>query len=215
MKRKNYTILINFHQKKHLKKYYFNFNYITYVLYSYLYFILNIHFHVISNTICLFIISFLSYKKTSCQKNKKLYIYISDLINTLSDQRITNTPTPMNMALMGSFPASLAAKGAAAIPPITNPKMTCQWLNPKNAKKVRALAKVMKNSDKLTVPITNLGVFPLEIKVVVTSGPQPPPPKESKNPPKKANQPTFFSFLDSFFFLAKTLTKILTPNKKV
>ena len=72
----------------------------------------------------------------------------------------------------------------------------------------------MKNSDKLTVPITNLGVFPFEIKVVVTNGPQPPPPKESKKPPQKANQPTFFTFLGSFFF-AKTLNKILTPSNNV
>ena len=127
---------------------------------------------------------------------------------------MTNTPTPINMAFVGSFPASFAAKGAANIPPRIRPKITCQWLSPKKAKNVSALAKVIKNSDKLTVPITNLGVFPFEISVVVTKGPQPPPAKESRKPPKNANQPTFFSFLVSFFF-PKTLTKILTPNKKV
>ena len=127
---------------------------------------------------------------------------------------MTRTPTPTNIAFVGSFPASFAAKGAASIPPRTSPKITCQWLSPKKAKNVRALANVIKNSDKLTVPITNLGVFPFEISVVVTKGPQPPPAKESKKPPKKASQPTFFNFLVSFFF-PKTLTKILTPNKKV
>ena len=127
---------------------------------------------------------------------------------------MTSTPTPINMAFVGSFPANFAAKGAASIPPRTSPKITCQWLSPKKAKNVSALAKVIKNSDKLTVPITNLGVFPFEISVVVTKGPQPPPAKESKKPPKNANQPTFFSFLVSFFF-PKTLTKILTPSKKV
>ena len=127
---------------------------------------------------------------------------------------MTSTPTPINIAFVGSFPASFAAKGAANIPPRTNPKITCQWLSPKKAKNVSALAKVIKNSDKLTVPITNLGVFPFEISVVVTKGPHPPPAKESKKPPKSASQPTFFSFFVSFFF-PKTLTKILTPNKKV
>ena len=107
---------------------------------------------------------------------------------------MTSTPTPINIAFVGSFPASFAAKGAANIPPRTSPKITCQWLSPKKAKNVRALANVMKNSDKLTVPITNLGVFPFEISVVVTKGPQPPPAKESKKPPKNASSLHFSIF---------------------
>jgi hypothetical protein len=47
-------------------------------------------------------------------------------------------------------------------------------------KKENALARVTKNSVRLTVPITNLGLRPLLIKVLVTIGPQPPPPKESR-----------------------------------
>ena len=75
-------------------------------------------------------------------------------IKIFNDQRITKVPTPINMVFIGSFPANLAAKGAATNPPIINPVITCQWLKPKKVKKVSALAKVTKNSERLTVPIT-------------------------------------------------------------
>ncbi|MNY63040.1 hypothetical protein D3C86_1999490 [compost metagenome] len=67
---------------------------------------------------------------------------------------ITSAPTPMNIAFIGNFPASLAAIGAAKTPPKINPAINCQWLMPMTEKKVSALAKVTKNSVKLTVPMT-------------------------------------------------------------
>ena len=41
-------------------------------------------------------------------------------------QTIINNPTAMNIFFTGNLPAILAAKGAASIPPITNPKISCQ-----------------------------------------------------------------------------------------
>ena len=92
---------------------------------------------------------------------------------------ITNAPTQINIVLRGSLPASFADKGAAMVPPMINPKITGQWLTPSMMKNVTALASVTKNSVMLTDPITYFGLLPLEIKVLVTNGPHPPPPKES------------------------------------
>jgi hypothetical protein len=50
--------------------------------------------------------------------------------------------------------------------------------------------------------------------VLVTNGPQPPPPKESKNPPAPASQPTCFTFLFFLPFLNAAI-KIFTPRNKV
>src|SRR5690606_10854155 len=101
---------------------------------------------------------------------------------------------PKNIFFTGSFPTSLAAKGAAINPPRIRPKTVSIWLTPRIKKNVTALEKVTKNSVRLTDPITYFGLLPLEIKVLVTNGPQPPPPKESKNPPAPANQPACFTF---------------------
>ena len=53
-----------------------------------------------------------------------------------------------------------------------------------------ALAKVKKNSAKFTVPIVTRGLWPEPTSVVVTTGPQPPPPTESTKPPNKASLAT-------------------------
>src|SRR5687768_15187307 len=104
-------------------------------------------------------------------------------------QNITNKPNKIRDVLRGNFPASLAASGAASKPPTTNATITCQCVTPSMVKNVKALARVTKNSVRLTDPTTNRGLRPLVIKVVVTIGPQPPPPNESRKPPKPASQP--------------------------
>src|SRR5687768_2202675 len=106
----------------------------------------------------------------------------------LALQITTTAPSNMNEALRGSFPASLAAMGAAITPPITRARITCQFCTPIRVKNVNALATVIKNSVRLTEPTTYLGVLPLVINVEVTIGPQPPPPKESRKPPAPASQ---------------------------
>ena len=104
-------------------------------------------------------------------------------------QIITNIPSNMKDVFFGSLPASFAERGAAINPPSINANIVCQWLTPSIVKNVNALARVTKNSVRLTDPITYFGVRPLVINVVVTIGPQPPPPNESRNPPTPASQP--------------------------
>ena len=67
---------------------------------------------------------------------------------------------------------------------------------------------VTKNSAKLTVPITYLDFFPLDNSVEVTIGPQPPPPKASKKPPAKPNNPVFLLFLFGICFRMAILNKL-------
>ena len=93
-------------------------------------------------------------------------------------QIITSIPNKINDVFLGNLPVSLAAIGAAIKPPMINAIIACQWLTPIKVKKVNALASVTKNSVRLTVPITKRGLLPLVINVVVTIGPQPPPPNE-------------------------------------
>ena len=66
---------------------------------------------------------------------------------------MTINPTPMNITFSGSLPVNFAAIGAAKTPPRIKATINCQWLMPMTEKKVNALAKVTKNSVKLTVPI--------------------------------------------------------------
>ena len=107
-----------------------------------------------------------------------------------------------------------AASGAAQTPPMIKPKIGCHETIPRTEKNAKELAKETKNSAKFTDPTTMRGCFPLAIKVEDTTGPHPPPPIESRNPPKKANHPAFFTFLRRGFFLI-TLTIIKTPRKRV
>ena len=104
-------------------------------------------------------------------------------------QNMTRAPNKMKDVLRGNLPANFAASGAATNPPITRPRIACQWLTPSSVKKVNALASVTKNSVRLTDPITYFGLLPFVINVVVTIGPQPPPPNESRKPPAPANKP--------------------------
>src|SRR5215204_5743186 len=113
-------------------------------------------------------------------------------------QSNTIIPTAIIMVLRGSFPAKRAAIGAASVPPIMSPKTIYQLLTPTDKKKVKALAKVIKNSVRLTEPTVYLGLLPLAMRLLVTIGPQPPPPKESKKPPAPASHPTLFTFLFPF-----------------
>src|SRR5678815_52357 len=101
----------------------------------------------------------------------------------LVHQIITIIPTRIIMVLRGNLPASLAAMGDASAPPINRPTTTFKWLIPTVKKNVNALVMVIKNSARFTEPIVYLGDRPFAISVLVTIGPQPPPPNESKNPP--------------------------------
>lgn len=92
---------------------------------------------------------------------------------------------------LDNLSTNFIAIGAATTLPMINPKIVCQWLTPNKVKKVKTLAKVTKNSVRLTVPMMYFGVRKLLINVVVTIGPQPPPPKESRNPPVPA-RPFYF-----------------------
>ena len=102
---------------------------------------------------------------------------------------ITSIPNKIKEVLRGSLPASFAAIGAARKPPIISAMIVCICVTPNKIKKENALDKVTKNSVRLTVPITNLGLLPFVISVVVTIGPHPPPPKESRKPPNPARGP--------------------------
>ena len=67
--------------------------------------------------------------------------------------------------------------------------MICQyWLKLNARTNVTDSAKVTKNSEKLTEPIVMRGYFPRATNVDVTTGPQPPPPMASQNPPNKPSQ---------------------------
>ena len=113
-----------------------------------------------------------------------------------------------------SFLERCAAIGAATTPPKINPKIVCQPEPQIKVKKVNELANETKNSAKLTDPITNLGFLPLAIRVDETTGPQPPPPIASKNPPAVASQPTLFNCFLFWCFLI-TFTMITTPKINV
>ena len=125
-------------------------------------------------------------KKILSSYREKMYYKRFDKILKL--HIITSIPNKIKEVFLGSLPISFAAIGAAINPPIISAIIVCQWLKPINVKNVNALANVTKNSVRLTVPITNLGVRPLVISVDVTIGPQPPPPKESRKPPAPAKK---------------------------
>lgn len=127
---------------------------------------------------------------------------------------ITMIATPINIFLIGNLPTIRAASGAASTPPAIRPIIDCQWLTPRIKKNVMALAIVTKNSVRLTEPMTYFGVRPLDINVEVTSGPHPPPPKESRKPPAPASQPARFTFC-GFFCSLNAFNMIRIPNNKV
>src|SRR5215210_8170410 len=127
-------------------------------------------------------------------------------------QIITLMPTAIIIVLRGNLPASLAAIGAAMEPPISKPSTIFQLLTPTVMKKVKALESVTKNSVRLTEPIVYFGDLPFAISVLVTIGPHPPPPNESRKPPTHASHPMRFTFL-LFGCSWKALTRIFNPRK--
>src|SRR5690606_39477930 len=83
---------------------------------------------------------------------------------------------------VGSFLHSSAAKGAANRPPNTSPATISQVFgSPASMMKEAALARVRKNSAKFTEPMVVRGSLPEPIRLVVTTGPQPPPPAASRS----------------------------------
>ena len=123
-------------------------------------------------------------------------------------------PRSIKDVFRGNLPASFAAIGAAINPPTINAMMVCKCVTPNKMKNEKALASVTKNSVRLTVPITKRGLLPLVINVVVTIGPQPPPPNESRKPPAAANGINFLNFFCGFICL-KAFSRIFTPRNKV
>src|ERR1043166_3298688 len=114
--------------------------------------------------------------------------------NVLQLVKITNAPTAINIAFIGTLPTNLAAIGAAIRPPIIKPATSIIGILLKRIKKVIELTNTTKNSARQTEPITYRGLRRFDINVLVTSVPQPPPAQESINPHADANQPTRFTF---------------------
>ena len=69
------------------------------------------------------------------------------------------------------------------------PSASCQWPVSRATRKVADTAEVTKNSAVLVVPIDTRGSWPDPTRVVVTVGPQPPPPMASKKPPARPSGP--------------------------
>lgn len=78
--------------------------------------------------------------------------------------------------------------------------MIGQPVMPMKTVKMPEAAKATRNSAALTVPIVVLGVFPRLNKVVVTIGPQPPPPLASANPPINPRKGILIFFIGYFIF---------------
>lgn len=68
--------------------------------------------------------------------------------------RITSAPIKINIVFKGNFPTSLAAMGAAIIPPIIKPATSNKGMLFSKIKKVIELASTTKNSAKQTEPTT-------------------------------------------------------------
>ena len=68
--------------------------------------------------------------------------------------KITNAPTAINIAFIGTFPTSLAAIGAAMSPPTISPATSTIGMLLNRMKKVIELTKTTKNSARQTEPIT-------------------------------------------------------------
>lgn len=101
-------------------------------------------------------------------------------------------------------------------PPIINPVIFSQCpinMAPRVKKNVIDSDIVTKNSAELTEPIASRGFFPLATRVVVTMGPQPPPPIASKNPPANPNGISLV-FPSVFWVFLKTFKKIIKPMIK-
>src|SRR6266487_1380093 len=107
---------------------------------------------------------------------------------------MTNAPTAINMALIGTLPTNRAAMGAAINPPTIRPATSIIGILFKRIKNVIELTNTTKNSARHTEPMTYRGLLRFDISVLVTSVPQPPPAKESIKPPADASHPALFTF---------------------
>src|ERR1700722_2922749 len=125
----------------------------------------------------------------------------------------TMLPTRRYKYLCGNFPAKLAERGAANNPPTIMAATSCSGTCCNKRKKVRVLASTTKNSARQTEPITLRGFLALDMRVLVTNDPQPPPAKASISPPAMASQPALRIFPTVCFLNA--LRKIRTPRHKV
>ena len=101
-------------------------------------------------------------------------------------KHITKIPIRHIKYFVGIFETIRAEIGAANIPPAISPAIISQCDMPMKKVKVMPVAMLIKNSVALTVPMVFLASPPELSRVVVTTGPQPPPPIESTNPPIKA-----------------------------
>ena len=72
---------------------------------------------------------------------------------------------------------------------VEKPSASCQCPVSRATRKVAEMAEVTKNSAVLVVPIETRGSCPVPTRVVVTVGPQPPPPMASKKPPTRPRGP--------------------------
>ena len=105
--------------------------------------------------------------------------------------------TAIPSVLRGSQPTSLAATGAITMPPIDRPSTASQLISNRQseARNPRLAQTATMNSAAETVPITFRGSCSVVAKRVgVTTGPQPPPPEASTNPPVN---PMNFKYLGS------------------
>ena len=124
-------------------------------------------------------------------------------------------PTIIPRCFGWSFATNLAAIGAANIPPSASPPTVDQSRSIllKLIRKPRLAASATQNSDALTVPITLRGsVDVVEIIVGVTTGPQPPPPEASINPPEKPKKVRNFGLFISTKFTFCDLKMFLYSN---
>ena len=74
--------------------------------------------------------------------------------NVLQLVKITNAPTAINIAFIGTLPTNLAAIGAAISPPTIKPATSIIGILLKRIKKVIELTNTTKNSARQTEPIT-------------------------------------------------------------
>jgi hypothetical protein len=104
-------------------------------------------------------------------------------------------PTISIINFVGNLVVILAAKGAINNPPEMSPKIVSGLLMPTKIAKDKPVEVVIKNSAEFTEPMVFLGSWPLDKRVVVTTGPQPPPPTASIIPPVKASGVIFLELI--------------------
>ena len=109
----------------------------------------------------------------------------------LTLRETTINPAKSANARTGNLLQRYADNGAAMIPPTAKPTIISQLISPSRSVNIAHWAIVTKNLARLTEPTVSLGLWPLTIRVDVITGPQPPPPTESTNPPIPPNKPIY------------------------